>query len=325
MGGVKSSASSPSRHLDDPPVLLGTVLGIISSLSYTAANVYLRKLAGHEDVVWISCIKAVPVAVVAWLLVGRLVRQGRPVWPNRRQLLWLMVSGVLVQLGGNVAFQWSLGQIGLAMTVPLMFGSLILSGALMGRFVLHEPITSRSAIAMLILIIAISILSLGTPQANRSVAEELRSAPGSAALLAAAVAVACLAGVSYAMVGIVIRRVLLARLPVASTLMVISTTGIVVLGAVSLGRVGLAGLLATGEPQFRDMLVAGVFNMLAFFALGKSLEVIPVVRVNALNASQAAMAGVAGVLIFGETLSPALIFGAALTVVGLIAVQGGSH
>ncbi len=71
--------------------------------------------------------------------------------------------------------------------------------------------------------------------------------------------------------------------------------------------------------------MAGFFNAVAFLALTKSLQLVPVVYVNALNATQATMAAVAGVLLFAERSSPALWFGVALTVVGLLLMQRGNR
>ncbi len=323
MGIVKTELEPPKHHLVEP-VVLGTACGIVSSLLYTAANIYLRKLAGHVDPVWVSCLKASPVALVASSLVARRLWRAQRVWPTRRQLLGLVAASLFVHLGGNVAFQWTLAQIGLAITVPLMFGSLIISGAILGRVFLGEPITPRSAVAMLLLIAAIGVLSLGAPDANRSIAATLETLPRNSPLwLAAAVGTACLAGVAYAVLGVVIRRLVTTEVPIGTTLLVVSGTGILLLGSISFARHGYSQLIRTSPEHLRAMVAAGLFNMVAFFALTKSLQLISVVHSNALNASQAAMAGLAGVLLFGEAVSVSLVVGAALTVVGLVAMQTG--
>ena len=46
------------------------------------------------------------------------------------------------------------------------------------------------------------------------------------------------------------------------------------------------------------MLAAGVFNLIAFVAVTRALQIATLVYVNALNASQVAMAGLAGVIFF---------------------------
>jgi multidrug transporter EmrE-like cation transporter len=70
------------------------------------------------------------------------------------------------------------------------------------------------------------------------------------------------------------------------------------------------------------MLAAGVLNALAFVALTRALQLMPLVYVHALNATQATMAAVAGVLIFGEAQSSFLVSGLVLTIAGLLFMHG---
>ena len=73
----------------------------------------------------------------------------------------LACVGTFAQLGGNGCFQWSLGQVGLALTVPVCSGTMIIAAAILGRVWLKEGVTPRSAIAIVLLITAIAILSFG--------------------------------------------------------------------------------------------------------------------------------------------------------------------
>ena len=73
----------------------------------------------------------------------------------------LVIASLICQLFGNVVFQWSLGIVGMALAVPLTLGTMIVAGAIMGRMVLNEPVTMRMAISTVVLIGAISVLSLG--------------------------------------------------------------------------------------------------------------------------------------------------------------------
>jgi len=101
----------------------------------------------------------------------------------------------------------------------------------------------------------------------------------------------------------------------------VTLTGVIVLGSASLGRIGMRGMLATAPKDFAIMLLAGLFNAVAFLALTRSLQLVPVVYVNALNATQATMAAVTGVLLFAERSSWALWYGVGLTGIGLILMQ----
>ena len=63
----------------------------------------------------------------------------------------------------------SLRQIGIALAVPLCLGTIILAGAILGRLVLHEPLTRQILASVLLLVLAISVLSLGASEAQESV------------------------------------------------------------------------------------------------------------------------------------------------------------
>lgn len=149
----------PTQPRTSDPLLLGTLYGGASALGYTAANICLRQVALDADPVWVSCIKAVPVATVASCIVASGLWRGLTMFPPPRQIVLLLLSAVFMQLAGNVAFQWALGNIGLAVTVPLSFGCMLLGVAVLGRLWLLEPITPRSALAILVLLASITVLS----------------------------------------------------------------------------------------------------------------------------------------------------------------------
>ena len=99
--------------------------------------------------------------------------------------------------------------------------------------------------------------------------------------------------------------------------------GVISLGSLTLWRSGSEEMSTTTRHDLALMLMAGLFNALAFLALVKALQVASVVYVNALNASQAALAAVAGILFFREALSEQLALGILLTVLGLMLMKRG--
>jgi drug/metabolite transporter (DMT)-like permease len=314
---IPQSGSPLARYLREP-LVFGTICGLFSAVGYTAANVCLRAVS-HCDPVWVSTVKAAPTVILfaPWLI--WLWRRGERIIPTRRVLGILLIASLVCQLFGNVAFQWSLGIVGIALTVPLTLGTMIIAGAVMGRVYLHESVTLRMAVSLLILIVAICVLSLGAGEASSSILPDTSSF--SIWLVMAGVALACLSGVAYALLGVVIRYGVTGRVSVASTLVIVTLTGVVALGALSVGKIGWQAMLSTGSRDFLVMAGAGLFNALAFLALTKSLQFVPVVYVNALNATQATMAALAGIWFFSEPSSAALWVGVFLTAVGLVLMQ----
>jgi drug/metabolite transporter, DME family len=297
---------------------LGTVFGVISALAYTATNLTLRGLADSQSLdwaVWISCLKGVPAAVIAWILVAHRAWRGLPALPPRRLVIPLIAMGLFMQFVGNVCFQWGLSLGGLALTVPLTFATLIGSGAVLGRIVLGEPITLRSVLAIGMLVISIAVLSLGAEEATRSTLAE-----SSWTVILLAILSASLAGLAYGTCGVMIRRTTTGadNVSLSGTLVWLSTSGVVGLGLVSWLRMGTAGLLETTTPEFLNMLLAGSLNAVAFFACGAALMRLSVVRVNLINASQAALCAAGGVLLFDEALTLWVVLGTLLTMGGLM-------
>lgn len=291
-----------------------------ASCLYTAASICQRRLVAC-DALWAACVKAVPTLLVAAVGVWLLHRRGR-VWPSRRVLGILVATGLLVQFGGNGAFQWSLGVVGLAPAVPLCFGALIVGGALLGRLYLGEAVTVRSGLAMILLLAAIGLLAAGSKQATAITPPPSGMSAGLWSL--AGVAAALGSGLAYAVQGAVIRQVAGRAAPVMLVLLVLSGTGVASLGAISLWRLGPEGILRTSHGLWAWLGLQGLFNAGAFYALSKSLQWVPMVQVNVLNASQIALAALAGVIFFGEQVTAYLACGVALTIVGLLLVDRGS-
>jgi DME family drug/metabolite transporter len=317
-----SPPDSHAVHADQ--LFFGTLFGLLSALSYTAANVFLRSVA-HCDAIWVSAVKATPLVVLAgpWLLV--LVARGRRVLPTWRILVTLAIAGLLGQLGGNVLFQWSLGVVGMALSVPLCLGTLIVSGALLGRIFLHEPLSVRTLISVAVLVIAITVLSSGAGQAQRAVAETMPTARATSSgwHLVAGVTAASLSGFAYSVLGVVIRHGVKGRASLPATLFTVGLVGVISLGGTTLWRIGWEGMCTTMRPDLAMMLLAGLCNAAAFLALVKALQVASVVYVNAMNATQAALAAIAGVLFFREALSGQLALGILLTVFGIVLMKRG--
>jgi drug/metabolite transporter (DMT)-like permease len=107
---------SPARPVVDPYVL-GTICGLFSAVVYTCANAFLRAVS-DSDPVWVSAIKAVPTVLTMGPVVALMGWRGQKIIPSLPMLAAIGLGGLIGQLGGNIAFQWALSQVGLALTVP---------------------------------------------------------------------------------------------------------------------------------------------------------------------------------------------------------------
>ncbi len=300
------------------PVVAGTACCITSALGYTAANTCMRQLAAlGSDPMWAICNKElVTVAVVgSWLLCRGRRDRAAPSW---RLLAVLALVGVTVQLAGNLCTQWALGiaGVGLAIAIPAMFGAMLTASAILGRFVLRERVSGRAAAAIGLLLLSLGLLAVGAATTDKS-------DPGIARppLIMLGVAAACLAGCVYAVLTITIRRMVTGTVPPSTVVLVITATGVLTLGPLSGYRLGWDLLLATPPEHLLWMLAAGGFNLMAFLAITKGLQLTTVVHANVLNASQVALAAVAGTVLFDEPLKHWSVLGVALTIVGIVLID----
>lgn len=291
-------------------MLKGTLLGMVSAVGYSAANIALRDLSNTAGLDWaffVSAAKAIPCCLAAWVFVLYRRSRGLESLPPRGRRLPLLVAAIMMQIGGNVMFLWSLSYVGLVLTVPMAFATLICGSAVLGRIFLGEPIDSRTLVSILTLISSILCLSLAAQ-------DSLPNHEVPAILLG--LGLAAVSGLSYGANSIVIRR-FVGDQSVSSVIVVMSTTGVILLGGIGVTMLGAEKIATITAGQWQMMVWAGIANAIAFFAVCTAMRFIPAVRANLLNASQTAMCAVAGVLLFEEKLTGLLGLGIALTIAGL--------
>jgi drug/metabolite transporter (DMT)-like permease len=415
---------------------LGTMLGIVAAVFYTVTNIFLRS-AADLDAWLVSAIKTFPTVLGAGGLMLWSAWRGWQVLPRPRQLIAVGLAGLFAHFAGNLFFQFSLGVIGIALTVPLSLGTLICGSAVLGRIVLLEPLNLRTMAALGTLILAMASLSRGAHDASETVLrsttqvpqadsrhpvatppqiidagtimapsasfEQIETEPTSGVPSTAAfpadtlpqpidepvarpvgrslapppdpivarsslvelspseagtlsplanthasasvvqvdttaptgdslgilsppwlatlgVLAACTSGFAYALLGMTIRRSVTGEVSVAAAIFTVAWVGLITLVPITTWKLGWeAWSKLTGEDWLVTLL-AGICNLVAFFALSRALQASTLVHVNAMNASQVAMASLAGIVIFAEPPSTALGAGVVLTVLGLLAM-----
>lgn len=80
-------------------------------------------------------------------------------------------------------------------------------------------------------------------------------------------------------------------------------------------------VVALDRSDLAWLLVAGLFNALAFVALARALALLPAARVGALGTLQTAVSAIGGVVIFSEPVTGSIVLGLVLSVVGAILSQ----
>jgi drug/metabolite transporter (DMT)-like permease len=296
-------------------IWLATGCCLLSALCYTGANICLRHLAGlHTHPAWVICVKeSVAVIVVGpWLLwqYFRGIRHAIPI----RALGVLVAAGIAVQLAGNLNLQWALGVVGLVVSMPVVFGVMMVASALFGVLFFREYLPGRSILAIGLSIASFALLGIG---AGQNQASDNSATASNLLLIVLGIAAGCVCGITYAFLGAAIRYAAKSQVPVLVTVLIATAMGTLTLGAVSLVHLGPANMLATEPEMFGWMIASGEFNLIAFILITKGLQLTTLARANVLNASQVALGATAGILLFDERHNPWLIWGIALTVAAI--------
>jgi len=245
---------------------------------------------------------------------------GRTALLPLKALVFLILLGLIAQFGGNLNLQFAFATLGLTITIPTVFGLILVASAVLGRLVLGERISGRSVGAIGLLIAAMVLLALGAGSANQSVGDATRAMVGPI-WVALGIGAACLSGVCYAIMSTGIRRIVSSAVPPVWVVFVTTSVGLATMGPISVYRLGMPRLLETRPGDLGFMLAAGVFNLVAYLALARGLQLTVLIRVNVINASQVAMCGVAGLLLFGEPLSWFLVLGVGMTILGMTFIE----
>ncbi|MFG0267307.1 MAG: DMT family transporter [Rhodopirellula sp. JB055] len=303
-----------------PGIGFGIVAGIASAVLYTLANISLRNAISVDPFI-VSTFKAVPTVLVLTPYLVSVKASGRPIATSRQWIPIFIPVALVGQVIGNGAFQVALGSIGLAASVPITLGSLLIGSAILGRILLKEPVRPRTLLSIGTLIIAVIVLSRsrGVDPVEWHPSSDIPSSEPvdwlHSPIFGAAGAIA--SGLAYAVFSTSMRFTMKRGMLASMAMWISGVSGTVALAGIVAVRTGWSPIADIPAAMWQSMIWAGVFNFTAFVAISTALKVLPVVAVHLINASQVAMASVAGVIVFEEPVTKLLVIGVSLTLAGL--------
>jgi len=316
-----------------PGIGVGIICGFVSAILYTFSNISLRHSVAADPLL-VAAMKALPTVLCLSPFLIWLKLRGHAITTSGRLVPRFVLVSLLGQVGGNGSFQIALGNIGLAASVPITLGSLLIGSAIVGRIILGETVRRRTAIAIGILILAVIALSQsGQPDAvvgdaviSDAVDSKLLTSSATAVIDSAELShrrwlgagCAVFSGLCFAVFSSTMRLNMQRGMQGVTAMWISGMVGSTALFAIVAWRGGLADLSQITPELWWSMGSAGVFNFLAFIAITTAIKVLPIVAVHLLNASQVAMAATAGVVLFAEPVTSMLLTGIVLTMVGLL-------
>ena len=319
------ASSTPSANDHSRTDLNGILLGLAAAVTYSIANLALRGLAKTDGglgwSMWVAGTKAFPTFFVAVILICIRRWRGQVSFTDWNFVWPIAVAAFFNQLGGNLAFQMSLVEIGLAISVPICFSSIICSGAIVGRFVLGDAVSVRTGISMGLMVASIIFLSTAATNRTAGVVSATTLPASNDWATTTGVALAMISGLAYGITGVYIRKAVRSQMPVATTLFLFSAAGFLVLCPLSLTFLSVSTIAATTPQEWGTIAAAGIFNALGFFAITHAMRHLTISRTNVINASQNAFCAIGAVIVFGESLSALGILGIGLTIAGLLTLD----
>ena len=329
----------------------GTIFAFLSTFFYAISNVAVRYLTGYNvDNDWILFYKETIgfSILLPWLLFR--LGQGRLQYTSKRLLVLVILAAVLCQLIGARLHVLGFAVIGLIIAVPLIQSSTLLGVALIGHFVLGDTLSRRRKIAITILLIAMTILSLGKGIAGGEQQPGEQTSAGYFLLVAVGTVVA---GLSYAIYITVLRHAIrqywndensawlsfkfhrwigydhtkqageqfYAPFPVTLMMSLVLGTGMAIFGSCLFYKRGIVGFYEVPDIAWHciltPILISGVCNATGFFFQIQGLRLTSAVQASLIAVSQMILLSLIGWWFFEEAINMIVMIGLGLTIYGV--------
>jgi drug/metabolite transporter, DME family len=295
---------------------LGTFYCAFSAVTYTAYNVCLNDVSQLYDSAWINCVQAAVSAALVGIYLLWQAAHGRPALPPWKELVALLVIGLITQLGG-VLLVWAMSVVGVAITTTLQTGGLLAASAILGLIVLGERVSWLQVMAILLITVSVVCISMGAGSTGEATASQL---PPAKILLG--IAAGLLAGLAFAVLTVGVRKAVTGNTSSLAVVFLINLMGVVALGPWSVYHLGIKTLVQTSPRDFAVMLGAGALNLVAFLLVTLSLKMISVVRFNVLNNGlTTALTAAVGIVLLAEPCNAVVLLGILLSIAGIVMIS----
>ncbi|MDR2115028.1 MAG: EamA family transporter [Planctomycetaceae bacterium] len=348
---VLSSSTVSSREC-----WIGTIFSFLSTFCYAASNTTIRFLTDYNlDNDWMLFYKELTglCLLIPWLMLRFF--QGRFRFISKRLIFYVVFGAIFCQLIGAHLQVLGYAVIGLVIAVPLIQSSTLLGVAVLGRYILGDPLSQRRKIAMAILIVAVILLSVGKELTLESDTEIVKSQNTGFFLLIAVGTV--VAGIAYSIYIIILRFVIrkywnddnsawlsfqfsqwvgfdfhnhscdagthgagkcYAPFPVTLMMSIVLGVGIIIFGFCLFLKQGIAGFHNVPMWSWEVIVISGICNMVGFFFQIQGLRMTTAVQASLIAVSQILVLSLIGFTFFKETINLLVLLGLVLTVYGVI-------
>lgn len=284
-----------------------------SALGYSLDNVFSAYAIHGEgiDFMFAAVLRSLPVFILSLIMVISKRAEPGAISPlsNWKLLLSVVAYGLLTFFIGNTAFFAALQKGGVLVTTPIV-GTQVLWAALIAVVILKEPLNSKMITGMLVSIAGIFILTMG-----RS------SGAGLAADWWVSVFLALLCALCWSVSGVLIAYAQRKGVNRFHALLIGLITGFVALNGYLLASGNSGAYTHTPPHLILNVLLAGLFNMLALIGITSALGLTSVASATTLGSLQVGIAPLLAWLIIGEDMNMVIASGILLILGGVVYVQ----
>ncbi|MCL2006142.1 MAG: DMT family transporter [Planctomycetaceae bacterium] len=352
---MSDKVSSIPAKAADSERWTGTIFTFLSTLLFGVSNVVMRYLTGPEyeiDQYWALFYKeAIGLALLLPWLTFRLM-QGRYRFTSFRLVCLLVLAAVICQLIGAPLHVLGFAIIGLIITVPLVQSATLLGVAVLGYFIYGDSLSRKRKIAIAILIVAVTVLSIGKEMSAPTPSQGGSGVEAGLFLLVAIGTV--IAGVAYAVYLVMLRHALrqnwkdensawlsfkvfhwvgydydkktgeppaeklYSPFPVTLMMAIVFIVGVIIFAVFIISRQGVSGFYDVPYWSWQVILISGVCNMLAFFFQIQGLRMTSAVQASLVAVSQMVILSLVGFWFFREAINVVVMMGLGLTVYGIL-------
>lgn len=338
----------PSRT-PDTERWTGTVFTFLSTLLYAVSNVAVRYLTDYDEIDYNWMLFYKETTGLALLLPWMLLRwgQGRFRHTSLRLAFYVFIAAILGQLIGARLQVLGFGVIGLIIAVPLIQSSTLLGVAFLGYFVFGNSLSRRRKMAITILIVAVTILSIGKEMTVMGQPPESETVNAGFLLLVSLGTV--VAGLSYAVYTVMLRYVIrqhwmdnnstwlsfkfyhwighdytkqpgerfYSPFPITLAMSIVLAVGMVIFGTLLYNKSGVTGFYDVPSIAWYCIPISGVCNIAGFFFQVQGLRMTSAVQASLITVSQIVLLSLIGYFFFHEAINALVMIGLGLTVCGL--------
>jgi len=280
------------------------------ALTYVISGIAMR--AQELDYILAIALRTIPVFLLA-LTISFQDRRAHGTTSSfvsdRGAVVALIVSGVLTFVIGNPLLLAALRAAGILVATPVI-GTQTLWSALLAAVLLGEPFNLRMALAMLLGVVGVLVLTLGKTA-------QMALSPG----WWLAVPYATGAALSWALGGVLSAKAMRRGVSRFQAVVTSSLTAIVCLNVYLLASGRIALYVTTPRTLVLSMLGAGVFNAVALIGLTSAIALTSVASATTIYSLQIAFAPLIAWLFAGEQLNAVMALGIVMIALGVIGVQ----